>query len=73
MLPIWDITLQKYKKSDKRIYDKLCKHGNEAEAVKISESKLRQCIENGADKPSKMCPASTVHRLVKEIKSKINK
>ncbi len=67
------ITKQKYQKSDKQIYNKLCRYGNETEAIKISENKLKQCIENGVDKPSEMCPATTVHRLVKEIKSKIEK
>lgn len=66
-------TNQKYRKSDKRIYDKLCQHGNEEEAIKISENKLKQCIENGANKPSKMCPATTLHRFIKEIKGKIEK
>lgn len=64
---------QKYQKSDKQIYNKLCLYGNELEAIKIAENKLKQCIINGADKPSKMCPATTMHKLVKEIKSKIEK
>ena len=66
-------TKQKYKKSDKQIYSKLCLYGDETEAIKIAENKLKQCIINGADKPSKMCPATTVYRLVKEIKNKIKK
>lgn len=64
---------QKYKKSDKKIYDKICQYGNETEAIKIAENKLYQCIANGEKKPSNMCPATTVHMLVSEIKNKIKK
>ncbi|MBP3359642.1 MAG: RloB domain-containing protein [Clostridia bacterium] len=64
---------QKYQKSDKQIYNKLCKYGDEADAIKIAENKLKQCIINGMDKPSEMCPVTTVHRLVKEIRDKILK
>lgn len=64
---------QKYQKSDKQIYDKLCQCGNEMEAITIAENKLKQCIINGMDKPSEICPGTTVHRLVKEIKNKIVK
>lgn len=64
---------QKYNKSDKKIYNKLCRYGNEGEAIKIAENKLKQCIMNSMDKPSKMCPATTVYMLVKEIISKIEK
>lgn len=62
---------QKYQKSDKQIYNKLCQCGDEVEAIKIAENKLKQFSLNGMDKPSKMCPATTVHGLVKEIKDKI--
>ena len=64
---------QKYQKSDKQIYNKLCQYGDEVAAIEIAENKLKQCIINGMDKTSEMCPATTVHRLVKEIKSKIEK
>lgn len=64
---------QKYKKSDKQIYYKLCQYGDEVKAIEIAEKKLKQCSQNGMDKPSEMCPATTVHRLVEEIKDKIKK
>lgn len=64
-------TKQKYKKADKQIYSRLCQYGNEEDALKIAESKLKQHANDGADKPSEMCPATTVHRLVEEIKGKI--
>lgn len=64
---------QKYRKSDKQIYHKLCQYGDEVKAIQIAESKLKQCIISDVDKPSKMCPATTVHRLIEEIKDKIKK
>ena len=64
---------QKYDKADKDIYNKVCKYGDEHTAIKTAESKLKQCIGNGMDKPSDMCPATTVYKLVKDIKDKIYK
>lgn len=66
-------TKQKYQKADKEIYSKLCRYGDENNAIIIAEKKLAKCIENGGRKPSEMCPATTVHRLLKEIKSKVEK
>lgn len=31
-----------------------------------------QCIREGKTKPSEMCPCTTVHELVREIKDKVN-
>ena len=67
------IVKQKYEKSDDKIYEKLNRYGDEAKAIQIAEQKLREHEENGADKPSQKCPGTTVHRLVDEIKSKIDK
>lgn len=64
---------QKYQKSDDHIYNKLCQYGDEATAIKIAENKLKQYRQNNMDKPSEMCPATTVHELVKEIKNRILK
>lgn len=64
---------QKYKKADKQIYHKLCQYGDEVKAIRIAENKLKQYSQNEMDKTSEMCPATTVHMLVKEIKSKIEK
>lgn len=66
-------TGHKYQKSDKKIYDKLCQFGNEINAIKIAESKLKNFVQNDINKPSDMCPATTVHKLVQEIKSIISK
>ena len=66
-------TSQKYKKSDDKIYEKLCQCGNEKEAIKIAKLKLAQHKRNCKNKPSEMFSGTTVHLLVEEIKNKIEK
>ena len=63
-------TGQKYSKSDEQLYGKLCKCGDEEIAIVIAQRKLEQCIREGKMKPSEMCPCTTVHELVREIKNK---
>ena len=53
------------------MYEKICKVGNEENAIKIAEQKLAQCIREGKTNPSDMCPCTTVHELIGEIKSKV--
>ena len=53
------------------MYGKICKAGDEDRAIKIAQQKVEQCIRDGKTKPSKMCPCTTVHELVREIKRKI--
>ena len=67
------ITRQKYSKNDKDIYQKLKRHGNEEKAILLAEKSLQKCVEDGKRKPSEMCPASMVQRLVGEIQGKIGK
>ena len=62
---------QKYLKADEKMYAKLYKAGNEEKALQIARQKLEQCIREGKTKPSEMCPCTTVHELVGEIKSKL--
>ena len=64
-------TGQKYSKADEQICGKLCKVGDEEKAIRIAQQKLEQCIREGKTKPSEMCPCTTVHELVGEIKSKV--
>lgn len=64
-------TGQKYSKADKQMYEKICKTGDEDRAIKIAQQKVEQCIRDGKTKPSEMCPCTTVHELVGEIKRKI--
>lgn len=63
-------TGQKYSKSDKDIYKKLCEYGDEEKAIRIADQKLQQCIREGKRRPSEMCPATMVHELVGEIREK---
>jgi hypothetical protein len=65
-------TGKQYQKSDKGIYATLCRFGDEAQAVSLAERKLRERRASQGDKtvPSAMYPATTVHRLVEEIKEK---
>ena len=65
-------TGQKYSKGDELMYGKLCKAGDEEKAIQIAQQKLEQCKREGKTKPSEMCPCTTVHELVGEIKGKIN-
>ena len=64
-------TGQKYSKADEQMYGKLCKAGDEEKAIQIAQQKLEQCIREGKTKPSEMCPCTTVHELVGEIKYEV--
>ena len=64
-------TGQKYSKADKQMYGKLSKACDEEKAIQIAQYKLEQCIREGKTKPSEMCPCTTVHELVGEIKGKV--
>ena len=66
-------TRQRYAKSDPQIYEKLNRFGNEQKAVALAERKFYEHRANCKDTPSEMCPCTTVHLLVREIKSKIEK
>ena len=65
------ITEQKYKKSDPEIYQKLCRHGDEKQAINIAQKKLDAHYQNCNEKPSEMCPCTTVHILISDINNKI--
>ena len=64
-------TGQKYSKADEKMYGKLCMAGDEEKAIQIAQQKLEQCEREGKTKPSEMYPATTVHKLVGEIRGKI--
>ncbi len=59
---------QKYSKADEKMYGKLYMAGDEEKAIQIAQQKLEQCEREGKKKPSEMCPCTTVHKLVGEIK-----
>ena len=65
-------TGQKYSKADEKMYGKISNAGNEEKAIQIAQQKLEQCEREGKKKPSEMCPGTTVHRLVGEIRGKAN-
>ncbi|MBC8542561.1 RloB family protein [Bianquea renquensis] len=65
------VTGQKYIKKDKNIYRKLVQYGNEEKAIQIAERCYKKCLDDGKNKPSEMCPACMVQRLVEEICKKI--
>ena len=46
-------------------------YGNEEKAIQIAERCYKKCVDDGKKKPSEMCPACMVQRLVEEIQLKI--
>ncbi len=62
---------QNYTKTDKDIYQKLCKFGNEKSAIKIAELRYKQQCKV-YEKPSEMLSTSTLYLLIDEIQQKIN-
>lgn len=65
-------TGQEYDKASDRIYAVLNRFGNEKIAIMNAENKLQEHLRNCVIKPSEMCPCTTVHRLVREIKEKVS-
>ena len=61
-------TGQIYTKSDNRLYEKIYASGNEEKALKIAKQRLEQHRRDMKEKPSEMCPATTVHELVGAIR-----
>ncbi|MCD8046042.1 MAG: RloB family protein [Clostridiales bacterium] len=59
-----------YRKANKNIYAILNQYGNEASAITIAENRLQEHVRNGVNIPSEMCPCTTVHKLVEEIRKK---
>ena len=64
-------TGHQYTKADSELYQRLSQNGDEEKAISIAQRKYDQCIRNGYNTPSQMCPCTTVHELVGEIRSKI--
>jgi hypothetical protein len=63
-------TEQIYQKTDRSIYNKLCRYGNEKAAISAANQKLAQHDKNCVKKPSEMCSSTTIQLLVEEIKNK---
>lgn len=64
-------TGQAYNKADKEIYKRITMTGDEEKALQIATQKYEECIRNGYSIPTEMCPCTTVHKLVGEIKEKV--
>ena len=60
-----------YSKTEERLYEKLCKYGNEKKALAIAKQKMEQCKRENKHEPSKESPATTVYELVEEIREKV--
>ena len=54
------------------MYKRLCECGDEEKALQIASQKYEQRLRERKVIPSQMCPATTVHELVKEIRGKVN-
>ncbi len=63
-------TGQQYDKADEDLYRRIADTGDELKAITVAERKFKQCIGNGYRVPSEMCPCTTVHRLIGEIRGK---
>ena len=62
-------TGRKYRKSDVSLYERVCKNGDEEGALRLAERRLEQHRKEAKKKPSEMCPATTVHELVGDIRA----
>lgn len=65
-------TGQEYHKENAHIYAVLNRFGDEVRAIQIAENRLQGYLKDGRERPSDMCPSTTVHKLVGEIKAKIS-
>lgn len=63
-------TGQEYHKDSQQIYAVLNRFGDESKAIQIAERQLQGLLRGGIEKPSEMCPCTTVYKLVNEIKGK---
>lgn len=63
-------TGQEYHKDNPQIYAVLNRFGDESKAIHIAENRVLGYLKNGIDKPSEMCPCTTVYELVNEIQQK---
>ena len=64
------LTGREYKKSNPQIYALLNRIGNEEDAIKIAERRYMVYLKDNVKKPSLMCPCTTIHHLVGEIRRK---
>lgn len=58
-------THKEYKKDDKDIYKHVNEIGNEKQAIKKAQQRMNQWARDGETKPSRMCPGTTVFKLIR--------
>lgn len=63
-------TGQEYHKENPQIYEILNHFGDELGAIQIADKRFQEYLKEGIDRPSEMCPCTTVHELVSEIQQK---
>ena len=63
-------TGQEYLKADEDLYRRLIVFGDEEKALAIAQQRFEQCRNADYNRPSEMCPCTTVHELVGEIRRK---
>ena len=64
-------TDKNYEKSEEKIYNILCKKGDENKAIQRAREKYHQ-VRKEYSQPSKMIGCTTVYKLVEELKKKID-
>lgn len=64
-------TDKNYEKSEEKIYNILCKKGDENKAIQRAREKYYQ-VRKEYSQPSKMIGCTTVYKLVEELKKKID-
>ena len=62
-----------YSKSDKYLYKHVSKNGDEKKAIERAKKREESFIKDGINKPSEMCPCTTVYKLISEIHNRIKK
>lgn len=66
-------TGQEYHKDSQHIYAVLNRFGDESKAIQNAEMRLQGYFKDGIDRPSEMCPCTTLHKLVGEIIMKVER
>jgi len=65
-------TRSHYQKSDRDIYEKLNKYGDQKKAIRHAKQKKKEYEYDKGCLPSNMNPGTTLHELVEEILAKVN-
>lgn len=63
-------TGKEYDKSEIQIYELLSKYGDEKRAIEVAEKRMQNHQKGEKKLPSEMCPGTTLHYLIGEIREK---